>query len=69
MLDDAEPDFDYDACESGLTDMLPKRHVFLELRTACSARTLNRPPKKVWRYQEEHVLCKAPEDTRDFNDN
>ena len=49
--------------------MLPKRHVFLELRAEQAARTLNRPPKKVWRYQEEHVLCKAPEDTRDFNDN
>lgn len=49
--------------------MLPKRHVFLELRAEQAARTLNRPSKKVWCYREEHVRFKAPEDAREFNDN
>lgn len=69
MLDDAEPAFDYDACESGLADMLPKRRVFPELHTERAARTLNCPQKKVWRYQEEHAYRKEQEDAREFNDN
>ena len=49
--------------------MLPKRHVFLELRTEQAARTLSCLQKKVWCYREEHANRKEQEDAREFNDN